>query len=744
MASEATLKFLLVGEDRSAGKALRNAGRDAESTGDKFKRLGKVAGTALAGGLVTAGAAVVKFGQQASDLGETQSKVAQIFGEESSAALDKFAETAGKNLGQSKQQALDAAATFGIIGKSAGKSGTDLVKFSTQMTGLAGDLASFNNSTPEEAIEAIGSAMRGEAEPIRKYGVLLDDATLRAEALELGLIKSVKEGLTPQQKALAAQAAILKQTKDAQGDFARTSDGLANKQRILKAEFNNLTTEVGQKALPVMLDVTNAALGLVEGFEEGTGAGGEIRDVLEDIGDAGKAVFKFFEAIPGPVKKYGAEIAVAAVVTSKLRGLIGPLGQGLTGLATRFRDAETRTASLKSGLRGLGSGLTTVAGAGGMVLLADSTNEASEGLGVLKGAAGGALSGAALGAFAGPLGAAIGGGIGAVAGGIFSLATNTKKSGEAAEAATPPLERYMSAIEGGANAIARFNTEQAIKNLGKDALAAGRALGILPETLARAAQGSPKAIDDINVALKRARGQIEPTKFTVNAFGQVVQELDLKSGALRKSVNDVTTALGLNQAAYRKDVTEANNAALAVGDYSKVLPGLDRKVQTKIALLGLSDARNNIVDLTRKYDLARKDVRTILEAAGYEPTKDKITDILNKANALDGTTATVTIGAKLAGQAQAFGQMLFGSPEKRAMGGPVTAGQPYIVGDGGRPELFVPNQSGTILPRVPTGGGSDIDYARMTEAFIAALMRVPITRLPDAGRGSYMAGASFQ
>ena len=75
--------------------------------------------------------------------------------------------------------------------------------------------------------------MRGEAEPLRQYGVLLDDASLRQAALELGIISTTKNALTPQQKVLAAQALIYQQTGTAQGDFARTSDGLANKTRIL-------------------------------------------------------------------------------------------------------------------------------------------------------------------------------------------------------------------------------------------------------------------------------------------------------------------------------------------------------------------------------------------------------------------------------------------------------------------------------------------------------------------------------
>jgi hypothetical protein len=83
---------------------------------------------------------------------------------------------------------LDAAANFAIFGKSAGLSGEELVKFSTEFVSLAGDLSSFNNVSQDDAINAIGSALRGEAEPLRrKFGVLLDEATLKNAALQLGI-----------------------------------------------------------------------------------------------------------------------------------------------------------------------------------------------------------------------------------------------------------------------------------------------------------------------------------------------------------------------------------------------------------------------------------------------------------------------------------------------------------------------------------------------------------------------------
>lgn len=215
-------------------------------------------GFGVAGGLIN------KTTDAASDLEETLSKTNVLFGK-SAKEVVKFTKTAAKEFGQSQQQALDAAATFGIFGKSAGLAGKDLTKFSTGFVGLASDLASFNNTSPEEAINAIGSALRGEAEPLRKYGVLLNDATLKQAALELGIYDGVG-ALTAQQKVLAAQKVIYEQTGDAQGDFARTSDGLANSQRILEATQADLNTNIGQTFLPIMKQVNAIMLVAVEAF----------------------------------------------------------------------------------------------------------------------------------------------------------------------------------------------------------------------------------------------------------------------------------------------------------------------------------------------------------------------------------------------------------------------------------------------------------------------------------------------
>jgi len=235
-------------------KQARRAQKEMDRFGRRVSDVGKVLTKALTVPLLAAAAASVKFIEDATDLNETISKTGELFGA-SAKEIETWADTSATKIGQSKQQAMDAASTFAIFGRSAGLAGKDLVKFSTEFVELASDMASFFNTEPEEAITAIGAAFRGETEPIRKYGVLLDDASMRQKALELGIVSTTKKALTPQNKVLAAQALIMEQTSIAQGDFARTSGGLANQKRILNAQFKNVSATLGQLFLPTALKV---------------------------------------------------------------------------------------------------------------------------------------------------------------------------------------------------------------------------------------------------------------------------------------------------------------------------------------------------------------------------------------------------------------------------------------------------------------------------------------------------------
>jgi hypothetical protein len=254
-----TLKLEVLAETTQFVKGMDKANATTKSFGDKLGDFAKKAGIALAAAGAAAGAMAIKIGKDAvaaaSDLAETVSKVSVIFGE-SATNIESFGAKAAASLGQTRTQAMNAAATFGIFGKSAGLAGQELTSFSTEFVTLASDLASFNNTSVDQAITALGAALRGESEPIRAFGVLLNDATLKAKAMEMG-IYSGSGTLTAQQKVLAAHKVILEQTTDAQGDFARTADGMANSQRILTARLDEAKIVLGQALLPVALSVVN-------------------------------------------------------------------------------------------------------------------------------------------------------------------------------------------------------------------------------------------------------------------------------------------------------------------------------------------------------------------------------------------------------------------------------------------------------------------------------------------------------
>lgn len=380
MAGNRTLKLSILADVDNLKKSLNSGAEDVQTFGDKITNFGKIAGAAFVAAAAAAGAFAVKIGidavKAASDLSETISKVNVLFGT-ASGDIQKFADGAASALGQTKQQALDAAATFATFGKAAGLSGQDLSKFSIDFVKLSSDLASFNNTSPEQAINAIGSALRGEAEPLRQYGVLLDDASMRQKALELGIIDSINNALTPQQKVLAAQALIFEQTGTAQGDFARTSDGLANQTRILTAELENAKTTIGAALLPIVLElatfigdkfipviqdlsadisenltpvfskffdtVKTVATPILEGLKK---VFNSIKESLTENKDEFAALLPIFKDIVNFVKKF-----LAPVFGETLKVAFGILAAGIKPLVSAFANVAEYIGNAYSGLK---------------------------------------------------------------------------------------------------------------------------------------------------------------------------------------------------------------------------------------------------------------------------------------------------------------------------------------------------------------------------------------------------------
>ena len=261
----------------------------------------------------------------ASNLEESQSKVNVVFGQSSKAVTD-FASTAAKSMGISKQAALEATGTYGNLLQAFGTSQSKAVEMSTTLVQLAGDLASFNNTSVDAAIQALRSGLSGETEPLKRYGVAINDARMKQEALNMGLY-SGKGNLDQYAKTQAAYALILKDSSLAQGDYARTSDGVANTQKTLKAQFDDLKGTLGTALIPVYKTflgvIQNSVLPVMTEFsdivgEKGIGAGlkflgGKLLDVIENGG-------KFTNIILGLVAAFTAFrlIAIAAAISQTL------------------------------------------------------------------------------------------------------------------------------------------------------------------------------------------------------------------------------------------------------------------------------------------------------------------------------------------------------------------------------------------------------------------------------------------
>lgn len=323
---------------KKAAAASRQVSEAAERSRRESVLMGKVAqvvGTAVA----------VQFARKivtaASDLNETMSKSTVVFGR-NAAAVQAWSQNSAKAFGMSQNAALGAASTYGNLFVSLGLAEDQSAKMSTKLVELAGDLASFNNVSPEEALDALRSGLVGETEPLKRFGVNMNEATLKAQALKMGLVSSTKEALNPAVKAQAAYALILEQTTTAQGDFARTSGGLANQQRILNAEWENAQASLGQALLPAVTEVVT---------------------VLNSMLGA-------FNALPQPVKTVALGIAAVAAATVMLAPRI---------VATRAALAELGITSRVTGLAlsGFGkfAGIATVALVG-MTVAVGKINEA--------------------------------------------------------------------------------------------------------------------------------------------------------------------------------------------------------------------------------------------------------------------------------------------------------------------------------------------------------------------------------
>lgn len=216
---------------------------------------------------VKIGKALLDFGkdavQAASDLEEVQNVVDVTFGAEGAAKIQSWADQAGKSFGLTETQAKKFTSTLGAMMKSAGLAGPEIVSMSTDLAGLAADMASFYNLDFETAFQKIRSGISGETEPLKQLGINMSVANLEAYALSQGISKAFDKMSQSEQTMLRYQY-LMQATADAQGDFARTNTGYANSLRTMETNIDTLKTKLGTVLVPAISEAVGWVNTLIE------------------------------------------------------------------------------------------------------------------------------------------------------------------------------------------------------------------------------------------------------------------------------------------------------------------------------------------------------------------------------------------------------------------------------------------------------------------------------------------------
>tara|TARA_B100000902_G_scaffold161762_1_gene157181 strand:- start:458 stop:2314 length:1857 start_codon:yes stop_codon:yes gene_type:complete len=257
-------------------KSIRNATNKLDKFSKKAGRIGSQMTTNLSLPILALGAGAVKL---ASDFEESLNKVNVSFGE-SSKEVQSFAKTTLNSFGIAEGSALEMAALFGDMGTSMGLTQKQAAGMSTSLVGLAGDLSSFKNIRIDVAQTALASIFTGETESLKKLGVVMTEANLKQFALEQGITKTIKQ-MSQAEKVQLRYNFVISQSTNAIGDFARTSDGVANSTRSLQESVKELGEQFGKELLPIASDLINSLSSLVKTLSN---MSDENKKLLIDVG----------------------------------------------------------------------------------------------------------------------------------------------------------------------------------------------------------------------------------------------------------------------------------------------------------------------------------------------------------------------------------------------------------------------------------------------------------------------------
>lgn len=232
-----------------------------EQVGKKAESAGRSLTTHVTAPIVAAYTASAKY---ASDYEENLNKIDVAFGKNSESVKD-WANNARSAFGMSKVQATEAVSGFGALGKGIGLTEKQAAEMSITLSGLSADLGSYFNASTADSAKALEGIFTGESEALKKFGVVMNDTNLEKFAADQGL---VWKEMDQSQKVTLRYNYVLAKTKDAQGDFSRTSSGTANSTKMFTAATQDLSTAIGENLLPLITPIIQKLTQLIDRFNK--------------------------------------------------------------------------------------------------------------------------------------------------------------------------------------------------------------------------------------------------------------------------------------------------------------------------------------------------------------------------------------------------------------------------------------------------------------------------------------------
>lgn len=301
---------------RKIGNAnLKALSEQLKKIGDKMTEVGKTMTTKVTAPIVAGYTLASKY---ASDYEENLNKLDVAFGENAD-AVKAWSDTARSAFGLSKVQATDAASAFGALGKGIGLSEKEAADMSMTLAGLSADLGSYFNVGIDQSSKALEGIFTGESEALKKFGVVMTDVNLKQFAEDQGLVYNE---LTQTEKTLLRYNYVLEKTKDAQGDFSRTSDGTANSIKIFQASLQDLGTAIGTNLLPIITPIIQKITELINKFNE---LSPRTQKIITIVGLIVAALGPVIMIIGTLISSIGAIIGVLGMVTLPMLGIVAAI-----------------------------------------------------------------------------------------------------------------------------------------------------------------------------------------------------------------------------------------------------------------------------------------------------------------------------------------------------------------------------------------------------------------------------------